>query len=132
MGQRYDFPTRKQPMRYVPATPRTYDGDARSTPALPPAAEIARDVSLAIGGGIIQMVRYALFFVLGWVRPLVQLVCNGLAGLCLIGTLLGLAMAPDYRMPVGCAILGVSAFAIAFIYDMILMAIAPVDTVMVL
>jgi hypothetical protein len=79
------------------------------------------------------IVRLPLFLVLYWLRGPVRLLCSLISGPMLVAWLFSLYAFPDKQFMVwGFAIMSFGAFVIMWVYDLLLMALSPMDMIQTL
>ncbi|MEX3614336.1 MAG: hypothetical protein VB141_11415 [Burkholderia gladioli] len=77
------------------------------------------------GKGIFTVLRYAVFYVLMWLRILVHFVTTGCATLGLFGLVLAGILKPEWSLMCKIGTFSFSMFLIGWLYDGLLLAIAP-------
>lgn len=87
----------------------------------------------AVASWLLLVIRWPLFLVLYWLRTPVTLLCNVLAFPFLLAWLFALYAFPDKSAMVwSFAIVSFTAFVAGYCYDLVLMALAPSNTMMTL
>jgi hypothetical protein len=111
------------------------EGANQRSDAMPDAAQsfgaTAGGLAVGAGLGVLKMVRHIAFVALAWLRIPLSLLCQVITAGCFIALALGFFIAPDkHEMLWLMGGMGFASFAFLWVYDMVLMWLSPVDTVM--
>lgn len=83
--------------------------------------------------GTIRAMRWVVFIALCWLRIPVQILASAVAGLAFVAFAFGLYAFPEKTgMVWGMGGISLGAFALGFFYDMIVMAVSPYDSAVIL
>lgn len=125
MSNVFKFPTRIK----KPRVSRVMSADIRRMKSALPPLQTLRGL-LAVAWLII---RVPLFLVLYWLRLPVMVVCNFVSIPALVAFLFAWYAFPERtNMVIAFGVVSFAAFAVLWIYDFVLMALSPEDTVRVL